>query len=129
VPEEEHAVRPAQKTAAVDDVGPAVQDGLEELRILPGIVFQVGVLDKDDIALGVRESRLQRPSLAGVLLVEENLGLRRGEFRKDLARPVGRPVIDDDDLLLQTDVDGLDPAEDFLDRVFLVEDGDDDGKF
>jgi len=32
MPEEEHAVRPAEKAAAVDDVGPAVQHGLEELK-------------------------------------------------------------------------------------------------
>jgi hypothetical protein len=129
VPEEENAVRASQEAAAVDDVGAAIQDGLEELGILPGIVLQVGVLDENDIPPGLGKSGAQGPALAGVALVKEDLDLRRGKLRKDFARPVSRSVIDDDDLLLQPDIDSLDPAEDFLDGVFLVEDGDDDGKF
>ena len=41
-------MRLADEARAVDDVGLALDDRLDELRILLGVVFEIGVLDDDD---------------------------------------------------------------------------------
>ena len=46
----------------------------------------------------------------------------------DAPRAVGRAVVGDDDFLLdRAEVDGGDALEHFVDRLFLVVDGNDDG--
>ncbi len=84
MPEEEDPVRAAEEAGAVDDVGPAVEDGLEERRVLGGVVLQVGVLDEDDVARRRGESRLEGRPLAHVPRLEEDpdvRGLRGGRRR------------------------------------------------
>ena len=40
----------ADEARAVHHVGAALDDRLEQARVLGGVVFQVGVLDEDDVA-------------------------------------------------------------------------------
>ena len=75
-------MRLADEARAVDDVGLALDDRLDELGILRGVVFEVGVLDDDDLAGGVAEPGPQGRSLALVLVVEDDrqLGLVAGQL-------------------------------------------------
>jgi hypothetical protein len=115
----------AKKARAEDDVGAAVFDGLEELRIVAWIVLEIGVLNDHHVAVGGGEACAQRRSLSLVLLVldQPDSGNRPERF----ARPVGRAVVDDDELRLLS-VEGAPHSRDDLgDRLSLVEDRDDNG--
>jgi len=59
VPVVEHAVAVADEGGSRNHVGPAVEDGLYETRVLGGVVFQVGVLHDDDVAAGLAEALAQ----------------------------------------------------------------------
>ena len=74
-------MRLADEPRAVDDVGLALDDRLDELRVLRGVVLEVGVLDDDDLAGGVAEPGAQGRPLALVLLVEDDrqVGLLGGQ--------------------------------------------------
>ena len=61
-----HRYRPPEKTGTVDDVGLAVYYRLQNARVIVGIVFQVAILDQDDIAGSQRDSRADRCTFAGV---------------------------------------------------------------
>ena len=129
VPEIDHAVRVGpHETRAKDDIGPAGQDGCEQAGILVGIVFEVGILHDDDVAGGGGEAGAERGALALVDLMVNN----PGEFAfdlvaQDVAGPVGRTIVHDQDFL-PLDRRGPDGGEDGMDGLPLVEAGNDDGK-
>ena len=68
-----HAVRAAVEAVAEDSVGVAFEDGLQQLGIVAGIVFEVGILDKNDFAGGLRQAGADARSLAQVLVVQSEL--------------------------------------------------------
>jgi hypothetical protein len=69
VPEEVRALRPAAREArAVDDVGRAALDRLDEPGYLGRVVLQVGVLDDRDLAVEVRDRGTDRGTFPAVLL-------------------------------------------------------------
>ena len=72
MPEVEDPVGLADEPRSVDDVGLALQDGRWSAGIVLRVVFEVGVLDDDDLAGGVAEAGANRGSLAGVSLVEDD---------------------------------------------------------
>src|SRR6059058_4387808 len=130
VPEHEHPAR-ARVARAVDDVGVAVEDRLDEPRVLGGVVLQVGILDDRDVAAHVGDGGPHRGALALVVRLEdEHEAVRRRVRRRGAqllehgARPVGRAVVDDDDLLWEAD--GHDPLEEGPDGADLVVHRDDD---
>ena len=123
VREQEHAVAP-EKPRAVDDVGVALANQLDELRIFFGRVLEVGVLNDHQIAGHRREPAPQRRAFAGVGLVQQREAERRLQRVQDLARAVGRSIVDDDEL--DAHRDGEHAPDDFLDRGTLVEHGHDD---
>ena len=104
-----------------DDVGDAVDDRLDEARDVLRVVLEVGVLDDDDVAGREREARAQRRALAHVLGLQVNAHLVAaalslgfgsqaveplvGELGEQLAAAVGRPVVDEDELLVEVDGD------------------------
>ena len=123
VREEEHAMAP-EKARAEHDVGVALADQLDELRILFRRVLEVGVLNDDEIAGDRRESAAQRRALAGVgcrSSVKPSSCCRLSRISLDA---VGRSVVDDDEL--DAERDGEHAADDRLDRGTLVEHGHDD---
>ena len=65
-------MRLADEPRAEDDVGLALDDRLDELGILRGVVLEVGVLDDDDLAGGMAEPGAERGPFALVLLVEDD---------------------------------------------------------
>ena len=91
---------------AEDDVGVAVEDRLEQLRVLARIVLEVGVLDEGDVAGDVRHGRAHGGALALVALVvhhdeAEVVGVSGTSARNASSASrgaVARAVVDDDDL-------------------------------
>ena len=49
------------KREPIDHVGPALEDRLDQPRVLGRVVLQVGVLDDDDVAGRVLEARAAGP--------------------------------------------------------------------
>ena len=124
MPEEQHAMRPAEKARSEHRIGPPVQNRLQERRIVRRVVLQVGVLDDDDVALRLREAGPQRRALALVALVVEDAHVIALDPVHDLARAIGRGVVHDDDFLAVRR--GLDLPDDLGDEVLLVVNRDDD---
>jgi hypothetical protein len=118
----------AQKARAEHDVGVAGEDGLDEDRILVGVVFEVGILDQRDVAGDGRDRGADGGALAGVLGVEEHadavVGVAVGlgaDGAHQVSGAVGRRVVDDDDLL--ADGHGAHALDQLADRQALVEHG------
>src|SRR5258708_4395243 len=117
VPEIVDALRAAQEAGAEDDVGAAVEDGLEQLGIVAGVVFEIGILDEDDFAGGFREAATDSGALALILLLKEKAeiakfdgiiavvgggrafaaGLARGQTLEGLASALGGAIVDAED--------------------------------
>jgi hypothetical protein len=73
----------------------------EKLRPVFGVVFEVGVLDEDEIAGHVAEAGLDRRPLAPVHAVKDDPDRRVLELREDLGRAVLAAVVDHDDLTVE----------------------------
>ncbi len=56
----------SEEAAAVNDVGFAIDDGLEQHGVFSGVVFEVGVLDDDDVACDVCKSGAECSTFAFV---------------------------------------------------------------
>ena len=63
----------AEKPRAVDDVGAALADELDQLGILLRRILEVGVLNDHEIAGDLREAAPQRRAFAGVLRLQQQL--------------------------------------------------------
>ena len=74
VPEIQHpmAARRAEKARAVDDVGVAVEDRLQQQRVLARVVLEVRVLDDDDVAGRFAKPARHRRALAAILRLKEH---------------------------------------------------------
>jgi len=111
-----------------DDVRVPVHDRLDELRILLGVVFEVGILDQHDLAARFGNAAADGGTLSLVDGLQDvaDLGPLLCESGDDVARPVGGAVVDDYDLLL--DRHFADAAQQFRNGRPLVVAGDDHGK-
>ena len=97
-----NAMRSAVKAVAENSVGMAFEDGSEEQEIVAGIVFEIGVLNEDDFAGGLREACTNACAFALVLVVKRQFdgGLTGSAERslqvgllEEFAGAVGRAVI------------------------------------
>ena len=87
----------AGEPAAVDDLGLALQDRLEQLGPVVGVVLEVGVLDEHEIARAAsRPVRTAAPLPRSRWVTTRTV--ESSQRRQDLLGAVGRPVVDDDDL-------------------------------
>ena len=109
-----------------DHVGPALEDRLDQPRVLGRVVLQVGVLHDDDVAGAVLEALAQRRALAQVLrLVEDaDVVVLLLESARGCRGAVGRAVVDEDDLL--RDRTAWTRRTSSRQPALLVVDGDDD---
>ena len=71
MPIHQDPVRAAQEARAEDDVSPAVQERLQEFRIVLRVVLQVRVLDHDEVARRLGEPPAHRRPLAAIAILEE----------------------------------------------------------
>ena len=105
----QHAMRLiSEESATENDVRFALNDRSQKTRILRRIVFQVGVLNDDDVSAGGFKSGANRRSFAPVLLVEDELEFvprisRRGllirlKLLQLVASPVAAAIVNQHDL-------------------------------
>jgi hypothetical protein len=88
---------------------------LDERWVFGWVVLKVGVLDEHDLARRLAKPLAQCRAFAAVFGVEHDLEAGPVDvLMKDLARPVGRPVVDEDDLFV--DLDGFDALDERLER-------------
>src|SRR5436190_17841180 len=108
---------------AEDGVREPLAERREKAAEVVGVVLEVGVHDRGELAPGLLERRPHGRSLAHVLLVlEEADALRPLAPEEQIASPVGRSVVDDDQLEIGIDV-GLEHVRDrALSRRDLVVD-------
>ncbi len=103
--------RPAHEAAAIDHRRAPFQQRLQQLDVVARVIFEVGVLNDNDVARGVFKAGAQGGALAAILLVKDNLqiGLRIGHpFTQNVTRAIGGAVVDDDNLAFNSNW----PAED-----------------
>jgi len=96
VPKIQHAVllRP-NKARSKNRIGLAAQNGMQQDRILCGIIFQVGILDNNHIRCRLRDSRSQRRALALVFLVMKDTqpGIRIFDTLQFLPSAIRRRIV------------------------------------
>ena len=73
--------RRAEEARAVDDVGPVVEQRPEHLRVLVGVVLEVGVLHDDVVGRDLGEAASQRRALALVDRLLDDAHPRVGRSR------------------------------------------------
>ncbi len=124
----------AKKARAKHHVDPTVGDRPDQLIIIVWIIFQIGILDNHDVAGDVRERRFQRSSFTLIAGLKENLEPveRITVARVCLLQPLENfpaailgAVVDKNDFL--RDLDGTHAPHHFLQRAFLVINGDQNG--
>ena len=140
-------LRATKKAGAEDHVGAAIEKRFEELAVVAWIVFEVGVLNEDNVAGNLSESATKSGTLALIAILEKDAqiaesdgvgavlsgsrgfarALKLDKLFEDLASTVGGAIIDDHDFLAKLGFD--DAAEDFIESGFFVIHGNDDGKF
>jgi len=116
----------ASEGAGSDDQVGAPLHGLEQSRHLFRVVGEIAVEKHDDVGRPERERRDARETCAAVpptLLANDSYRNPDPQASCDFGGPVGRTVVDHDDLV---DGRGRNGAEDQGKRVALVEDGNDD---
>ncbi len=115
----------AQEARTVDHVGPALLDRLQELGIVAGIVFEVGILDQNKLALRGGDTGPNSGALTLVLLVHDQAKLRDRlcHFGQNVPGAVGGPIIDNDDLFCQPGLEHT--LDDFPDGGGFIEHWDD----
>src|SRR5437764_12204685 len=105
----------AEKPGSIDDIGAARADEFDELWILLRRIFEVRVLNQNDVAAHVAESDAKRRALPRVRRLlqqrERQLAL---QLLEPLARAVGRTIVHDNQLEAQ--LHGEDPPDALLDH-------------
>ena len=129
VPEVEDAVGAAVKSVAEHHVRLALEDGLEQDRVVARVVLEVGVLDDDDVPARLGQTRADRRALAavdGVPDEAEALGARRTSFSTMAAVSSFEASSTTMISRARSSGRGVDPRDDLRDGVLLVVGGHDD---
>ena len=103
MPERQHSrLFAAQIAGAENGVGMAVEQRLQQARILAWIVFQIGILDQAKIACRMLDGRAHRCALALVhrMADEPDAVIRGGDPLENRRGSVSGAVVDDDQLAL-----------------------------
>src|SRR4029077_19836280 len=119
----------AHKTRTENDICFAAQDRLEQARVFLRIIFEVGVLDENDITGSGCETTAQGRALATInAVVNDAIGNWLDIAFQDRAAAVSRTIIYDDDLDVP-ERGGPDRRHDFANSIAFVITGDNDGDF
>ncbi len=147
VPEIVDTLGATEETGAENYIGTAVEDGFEKFAVVARIVFEVGVLDENDVAGEFGEAAAEGCSFALILRLEQDAKVAEGDgvgsihggsegfagvlqlkhFFQDLASAVGGAIVYENDFLARLSFD--DAAKDFVDGGAFVVNGNDDGEF
>ena len=96
MPEVEHPMRTAaQKARAVNHVGFALDQGLEQVGIVVGVVFQIGILNEDKISGCFLYAAAQGRALAHIFRLQQNseVGVLALQFGQNLPGAVARTIV------------------------------------
>jgi len=118
-----------KKARAIDDVSRAVDDGLQYLVIVAGVVFQVAVLDDDHLAGCPGDPGAHRRTFPDVRRRMVHDDIAAAEFPvQQHTGSIRRAIVDHDHLALaaRRQRRGHNAANDFREDRPLVVDGDDD---
>ena len=131
MPKIEHAVRTASHEARpVDHVGFAFDQGFQKERVLGRIVFEVSVLNDNEVAAGFLNAAAQGCALAHVARLQQHTQRRPillFQGSKDLAGGVGRAVVDAEQFDLEGELQRKDTVDHEAQGGALVVDGHDHG--
>ena len=85
---------------AEDSVGVAFQKGLEEARILGRVVFEVGILNDGEVAVGELDGGTDGGAFAAIpgMAIEADLGERGGQALQDGVGAIRGAIVHDDEL-------------------------------
>ena len=123
-------MRPAAHEARTKNrVGIPCQDRFEQDRIFVWIVFEIGVLNDNDLAGGGGESGAQGRAFPLIARPIDNLVAEGRDFlTQDVGSSVGRAIVDDNDfdILKRGRANG---ANDLFNGFPFIETGNDDGDF
>jgi hypothetical protein len=114
----------AGETRTQNDVGFVRQDGSQETRIFPWVVFKVGILNHDYTARRSSKACAQCRAFPKILRLANNSVYRRRNFFQNRVRPVTGTIVNDYYFHL-LDWRLSNRFEDFLDCLALVEARDD----
>src|SRR5262249_20740618 len=101
VPEIQYTMRATVEAIAKDHIGPLLEDRLQEAWIVLGIIFQVGILDKHNVACHVRQRGPNGSAFALIRLMTDNLdreaipGVALGKRLEVFPCPVRCTIIND----------------------------------
>jgi len=102
--------------------------GFEKNQVILRVVFQIGVLDDDELALRRGDTLFDRVALAHVSLLQNRADARLlGELLDPLASAVGGTVVDEDDLLGH--IHRANPGDDLVDGRYLIVSGNHHAQF
>ena len=141
MPEVVDALGSAEKAGAKDHVGSAVEDRVEKFVVVARVVFEIGILDEDNVTGDFCEAAAEGSAFSLVVGLEEDTkvaevnrvaaveggrlslpgSLKLGHFFEDLTGAVGGAVVHQYDFLAKRSVD--DAAEDFVNGGFFVVNG------
>src|SRR5258706_13731604 len=79
MPEIVDALRAAEETGAEDYIGAAIEDGFEELAVVARIIFEVGVLDEDDVSGDFGKATAEGCTFALILHLEKDAEVAEGD--------------------------------------------------
>ena len=76
-----------KKARAVDHIGAPFDQRLQQHRVLGRIVFEIGILNDDEVARSLFYAAVQGSTFAHVLGLQQNsnLGMLRLQLRQDFA--------------------------------------------
>src|SRR4030095_14681557 len=109
----------SQKPRSVDDISSPLANQLDQIGEFLGRIFEIGILNHDEISANRAETGAQRRAFAAVFGLqqqgESQLALQSSQH---VAGAIGRAVIDDDQLRAKRH--GEHTTDDLLDRRRLV---------
>jgi hypothetical protein len=118
-----------EEARSVNGVGFAFEERAQQQRIVGGIVFEVGVLNENEVPGGFLDAAAESSAFTDVARLQEDADLRMSglEGGENFAGGVGGSVVDADELDVERD--GEHAGDDLLKSGLLVVDGHDDGEF
>src|SRR5262245_56293445 len=105
MPEEEHSMSSRQEPGTVNDVGHPSNNGLNHNAILRWVIFEISILNDDDVSCRRNHSRAERSALALIhgVIKDTYRGnpSRLIDFLQKIPCPIRGAVIDDNDLFIK----------------------------
>src|SRR3954468_11658299 len=98
-----------------------VQNRLNQRGYIPRIILQVGVLNDDYLSDNVPDGGPQGCAFASIAFVAKDANRLAAEFSNQVRRSVGRAIVDDNDLITQTNERVLQPVDQCRDSRRFIE--------